>query len=177
MFAESVGPFFFSLPVGELKQRPRPCYTTFPFVFCFFREAGCPRVVSSFMKDIKPPSILSCWAPLSSKWRIHFFSISLFRCRRLAPRENMAVVMNAADRYGCEGEKRERERFRVHDSTRIFSNVMTKSFYTLTTNNAEKKNRKGGKSFRSPFLPTITCLYIWLYTSPPPPKQLRDMNC
>ena len=44
---------------------------------------------------------------------------------------------------------------------------MTKSFYTLTTNNAEKKNRKGGKSFRSPFLPTITCLYIWLYTSPP----------
>ena len=65
------------------------------------------------------------------------------------------------------GKKRERERFRVHDSTRIFSNVMTKSFYTLTTNNAEKKNRKGGKSFRSPFLPTITCLYIWLYTSPP----------
>ena len=105
---------FFSLPVGELKQRPRPCYTTFPFVFCFFREAGCPRVVSSFMKDIKPPSILSCWAPLSSKWRIHFFSISLFRCRRLAPRENMAVVMNAADRYGCEGEKRERERGSVY---------------------------------------------------------------
>ena len=58
---------FFFTARGGIETTATSVLHYFSFCFVFFREAGCPRVVSSFMKDIKPPSILSCWAPLSSK--------------------------------------------------------------------------------------------------------------